>query len=170
MAVIDERERPDYIFVGGEAEVLSAMLDRLRGTFLMKCEGLDEDQLKRRSVLPSELTLFDLLIHLTGAERHWFQSCLLGITLQPLSPVTPDGELEEGDQTPAEVVVQRYLAACEESRRAAAAHSLDEVVPSVTYECPVSLRFITVHMIEEYARHCGHADLLRETIDGATGE
>jgi hypothetical protein len=170
MAFIDGGERPDYIFVGGETEVLSAMLDRLRGTFLMKCDGLEEDQLKRRSVLPSELTLFDLLAHLTGAERHWFQECLLGITLEPLSTVPPDGGLEESGPTPTEVVRQRYLAACEASRRAAAAHSLDEVVPSATYECPVSLRFITVHMIEEYARHCGHADLLRETIDGATGE
>jgi hypothetical protein len=170
MAFIDGTERPDYCFIGDETEVLSAMLDRLRGTFLMKCAGLDEDQLKRRSVLPSELTLFDLLIHLTGAERHWFQSCLLGITLEPLSPVAPDGELDESDPTPTDVVLQRYLAACEESRRCAAAHSLDEIVPSENYECPVSLRFITVHMIEEYARHCGHADLLRETIDGATGE
>jgi hypothetical protein len=68
--------------------------------------------------------------------------------------------------------VRRFLRACEESRSISSARSLDDVVPAARtgYGRPASLRFIAVHMIEEYARHCGHADLLRETIDGEVGD
>jgi len=170
MPLIVGVERSERLFQGDEPEVLWSMLDRLRSTFLLKCEGLDEEELGRRSVTPSELSLFDLLRHLTGAERYWFQQCLLGSVLEPLYMTTPDGEIDPLDPTTAEDVVKRFLTACDESRRIAAVHSLEEVVPSEVYGRPVSFRFIAVHMIEEYARHCGHADLLRESIDGAVGE
>jgi hypothetical protein len=136
----------------------------------MPGEGLDEDQLWRRSVTPSELSLFDLLRHLTGAERYWFQACLGGRELKPLYLTTPDGEIDETDPTPPADIMLNFLAACEESRQIAAAHALDDVVDSGVAGCPVTARYVGWHMVEEYARHCGHADLLRESIDGSVGE
>jgi uncharacterized damage-inducible protein DinB len=161
MAAIKDVQRPDYVYIGSETDVLRRMLDVYRATLLWKCEGLEEDQLRRRSVPPSELSLFELLQHLTGAERYWFQVCVGGRELARA--------FESG--TPAvEDVLAQYLAACEESRRITATHSLDQVSFTPVYERQVSHRFVLVHMIGEYARHCGHADLLRESIDGATGE
>jgi uncharacterized damage-inducible protein DinB len=172
MAVIGKVERPEFSLAGDEAEILWSMLDYYRSTLLWKCAGLNEDQLRRRSVPPSELSLLGLLRHLAGAERHWFQRVLLGRSLEPLYSTTADGEADPLDPTRADEVVQRFLTACDESRNIGSAHSLDEVVPAARtgYGRPASLRFIAVHMIEEYARHCGHADLLRERIDGAVGD
>jgi hypothetical protein len=170
MSAVNGVKRPEILHVGDETEILANMLDRQRATLLWKCEGLDEDQLRRRSVTPSELSLLDLLRHLTGAERYWFHKCLDGRELTPLYATTPDGEIDDTDPTPAGQVVQNYLTVCEESRRIAAAHPLDEVVQSAVAGGPVNARYIAWHMVEEYARHCGHADLLRESIDGAVGE
>jgi hypothetical protein len=161
MAAIKDVERPDYVYIGSETEVLRRMLDHYRATLLWKCEGLDDDELRHRSVFPSELTLFELLRHLTGAEIYWFQHCVDARSFPP----------DFGnDAAPVEDVLERYLAACDESRLITAAHSLEHVVLSEVYGQAVSHRFILAHMIGEYARHCGHADLLRESIDGATGE
>jgi len=172
MAVIDKVERPEFSLTGDEAEILWSMLDYHRSTLLWKCEGLNEDQLRCLSVPPSKLSLLDLLRHLAAMERHWIQRVLLGRNLEPLYSLTPDGEIDPLDPTPAAEVVQRFLIACDESRSIISVHPLDEVVPSARtgYGHPASLRFIAVHMIEEYARHCGHADLLRETIDGVVGD
>jgi hypothetical protein len=170
MAAVHDVERRERQFTGAEGEVLWSMLDFHRSTLLWKCEGLDEEQLRRRSVTPSALSLLDLLSHLTGAERYWFQSCLLGRVLEPLYSTTADGDVDPLDPTPTDEVVKRFLATCDDSRRITSDRSLDEVVYSEVFQCPVSLRGIAVHMIEEYARHCGHADLLREAIDGAVGE
>jgi hypothetical protein len=161
MAVIKDVQRPDYVYIGSETEVLRRMLDHYRATLLWKCEGLDEDQLRRRPVTPSELSLFELLRHLTDAERYWFLHCVAGRDLAAGF---------EPDSAPAKDVLEHYLAACAESRRITEAHALDEVVPSEVYGQPVSHRFVLAHLIGEYARHCGHADLLRESIDGAVGE
>jgi hypothetical protein len=170
MEAITDVKRPEGLYIGDEREILANMLDRQRATLLWKCEGLDEGQLRRRSVAPSELSLFDLLLHLTGAERYWFQRCLDGRDLEPLYITTPEGEIDESDPTPLAGIVQNFLTACEESRRVAAAHAFDEVAYSGVVGCPVSARYVGWHLVEEYARHCGHADLLRESIDGAVGE
>ena len=171
MAAVTDVARPGYLFTGPEPDVAWALLDRLRGTILWKCQGLDEDQLRSRAVAPSSLSLLDLVRHLTEAERYWFQHCVAGRNdLAPLYAITSDGYVDQSDTTPAEDVVSHFLAACAESRRITAAHTLDEVVHSEVYGQQVSVGFIAAHMIEEYARHCGHADLLRESIDGAVGE
>jgi len=170
MVVINKVDRSEHLCVGSETDVLWSMLDYHRSTLLWKCAGLDEEQLRRRSVTPSALSLFELLQHLTSAERYWFQECLLGSSLEPLYSTTPEGEIDPLDPTPVEDVVRHFLATCQESRRIVAVHSLDEIVPSQVWGSSVSLRFIAMHMVEEYARHCGHADLLREAIDGAVGE
>jgi hypothetical protein len=161
MAVIKDVQRPDYVYIGGEAEVLQRMLDHYRATLLWKCEGLDEEQLRRRSVTPSELSLFELLRHLTDAEVYWFQVCVAG---RELARGFEPGSAPAGD------VLTHYLGACAESRKITASYPLDRVTFSVVYGREVSLRFVLAHLIGEYARHCGHADLLRESIDGATGE
>jgi uncharacterized damage-inducible protein DinB len=161
MAAIKDVQRPDYVYVGGETEVLQRMLDHYRATLLWKCEDLDDDQLRQRSVTPSELSLFELLRHLTDAERYWFQVCVAGRQLS--------GGFEPSD-VPVEDVLAHYLAACDESRKITATHPLDQVTFTGVYQHEVTHRFVLVHMIGEYARHCGHADLLRESIDGATGE
>jgi hypothetical protein len=171
MHAIAEVQRPEELYVGGEREILANMLDWHRATLLRKCEGLDEDQLRRRSVTPSELYLFDLLRHLTGAERYWFQVCLDGRRdLKPFYLVTPDGEIDDNDPTPLAGVVENFRVTCDLSRQILAAHSLEDVVHSVVAGAPVSGRYVGWHMVQEYARHNGHADLLREAIDGVVGE
>lgn len=137
---------------------------------MAKCQGLNEEHLKRRSVPPSTLTLLGLVRHMTENERYWFEECLLSRDLSPMYATddSHDGEFDDLDSTPAEEVVQRFLAVCDSSRRIVAMHALDEVAPRSVFG-PVSLRFIGMHLVDEYARHCGHADLLRQAIDGAVG-
>lgn len=170
MQTISDVQRPAELYVGDEREILANMLDWHRATLLWKCEGLDEDQLRRRSVMPSELFLLELLRHLTGAERYWFQTCLDGHRPEPLYLLTPEGEIDDDDPTPLAGVVENFRATCEKSRQVLAAHSLDEVVDSAVAGGPVNARWIGWHVVQEYARHNGHADLLRESIDGAVGE
>ena len=161
MAAIKDVQRPDYVYIGSETEVLPRMLDHYRATLLWKCEGLEDEQLRQRSVTPSALSLFELLRHLTDAERYWFQVCVAGRNLE--------GGFEP-DEAPVQDVLAHYLEACEASRQITASHPLDQVTFTGVYRQEVSHRFVLAHMIGEYARHCGHADLLRESIDGATGE
>jgi hypothetical protein len=158
MSIIDNVKRADRRYLGEESEVLRGMLEFHRSTFLWKCEGLTEEQLKLRSVAPSELSLFELIVHLTGVERFWLQEVFLG------------GGLEDLQSTPASIAIANFLAACDVSRVILETGSLETVVYSVVFERDVNLRFIYMHIIEEYARHNGHADLLRESIDGAIGE
>jgi hypothetical protein len=170
MQTIPAVERPAELYIGDEREIMANMLDWHRATLLWKCEGLDEDQLRRRAVVPSELFLFDLLRHLTGAEQYWFQVCLDRQRPEPFYRLTPEREIDDNDPTPLAGVVENFRATCERSRQILAAHSLDEVVHSVVTDAQVSGRWIGWHVVQEYARHNGHADLLRESIDGAVGE
>jgi hypothetical protein len=158
VTVVDKVERADRCYVGEESDVLGGMLEFHRSTFLWKCEGLTEVQLKRRSVPPSELSLFELMVHLTGVERFWLQDTFLS------------DDLVDQQSSPVEVAVTHFLEACEVSRAILEAGSLETVVYSVVFKRDVNLRFIYLHIIEEYARHNGHADLLRESLDGMTGE
>ncbi|MFF5289176.1 DinB family protein [Paractinoplanes globisporus] len=166
--VIPRIDRPRRTLNGSWQEVIASNLDYHRATFLWKCAGLTEGQLRRRP-LPAQLTLLGLMRHLQGAERYWFQ--------RRLADTTPNfypyqGEWnDETDPTPAGVVYADYLAACQESRDvfAKVTEDLDREVPNPEFG-EADVRFVLAHMIEEYARHVGHADLLREAIDGATGE
>ncbi|MFI5693245.1 DinB family protein [Kribbella sp. NPDC051586] len=144
-----------------------ALEDRLefqRTTLLMKCGGLEPEQLALRSVPPSTLSLLGLVRHLSAVEA-WFHS----YDGQPDHQYFWDyGSTESGDVdiTKAADDLASYLASVARSRAAVAGRSLDEASPGEDY----TLRWIYLHMIEEYARHNGHADFLRERIDGATGE
>lgn len=156
--------------VGDEREVLTAYLDWHRATFELKCAGVPVDRLSTKLVPPSDLTLHGLLRHLTGVERWWFRIQFAGEDVPHLyySDDDPDQDFEtlDGDVADAFAV---WRAECERSREIVAASPLDATGIRQATGQPVSLRRILVGMIAEYARHNGHADLLRERIDGTTG-
>ncbi len=165
-----ERIRPpDH---GDENTVLPAWLDYYRATLLVKCAGLTLEQLGRRAVAPSSLSLLGMLRHMTRVEQLWFDVRFAGhdVTRYYVDPNDLDAEFNDLDSAPLDDVVDGYRGACARSRELAAGHSLDERVKTIEHHADVDLRCIYIHMIEEYARHCGHADLLRECIDGATGD
>jgi uncharacterized damage-inducible protein DinB len=149
--------------VAGEKQTLCDFLDYLRAAIDRKASGLDEAA-ARRSPVASGTSLLGLVKHLTFVEVMWFQWSFAGSDV-PL----PSGELEPGDTTTS--VLDAYRAACRRANEIVAAHDdLDEVCARKApgYE-PLSLRWLLVHMVEETARHAGHADIIREQIDGATG-
>lgn len=157
--------------VGGEREVLTAFLDWHRATFEAKCSGIPPERLSEKGVTPSGLSLHGLLRHLSGVERWWFRMQFAGEDLPHLyySDDDPDQDFEalDGDVEEAFAV---WRAECERSREiVAGAPSLDATGRERLSGEPVSLRVILVKLIAEYARHNGHADLLRERIDGSTG-
>jgi uncharacterized damage-inducible protein DinB len=162
--------RSDPPRVAEERAMYESWLAFHRGTLLWKCAGLSDDQLKVASVSPSNLTLLGLVRHMAEVERSWFRSRLAGLALPDLYCSDDD---EDGDfDNVADAVVEQDLATFRDECRAA-----DEAVRGKTLDAifddgrgPISLRWIYVHMIEEYARHNGHADLIRERIDGATGD
>jgi uncharacterized damage-inducible protein DinB len=170
-----ERRDPDQ--AADEVTTMSQFLDYHRATLLMKIEGLTQEQLGLR--LPtSELTLAGLVKHLAYVEDSWFQEDMLGRPLpEPWlsAPFAEDRDWElhsAPDDTPEELVAL-YQAACERSRavvRDVGDLSTLSVAKSRHNGEPFSLRWIVLHMIEETARHNGHVDILRESIDGVTGE
>ena len=165
--------RTDPPFVAGEREMLDAWLDFHRATLLYKCAGLDDDQLRRRSVPPSSLSLLGLVRHMTEVENNWFGRTLAGRDIAPLyySDDDEDGDFDNVDAADLAADMAAFRDAVADARRTAAGHGLDDIAARLRRgEHEVSLRWILVHMIEEYARHNGHADLIRERIDGAVGD
>jgi len=151
-----------------ERASLETWLDYHRATLLRKCAGLEPEQLAQRSCPPSSLSLLGLVRHMTIVEP-WFHD----FDDQPAldlycSDEWPDGEFDLVDPARAAEDLAAYRASVERSRAAVAGRSLDDLASGT--RAPTSLRWIYQHMIEEYARHNGHADLIRERIDGATGD
>ncbi|MBT2447992.1 DinB family protein [Streptomyces sp. ISL-43] len=171
--MIDEqRTRP--VLVGDERATLTSVLQWQRDTLMMKCAGLTDEQLRRKAVAPSGLSLLGLVRHLAEVERGWFRNIVGGEDVRGYFPKNEAGERTEfhvDDPHVADVAgsFKIWEDTCERSRAIVdAAESLD-VTGSYDGQ-PYSLHYILAHMIEEYARHNGHADLLREVIDGTTGE
>ncbi|MGH3392743.1 MAG: DinB family protein [Actinomadura sp.] len=164
--------RVDPPNTGDERTQLEGWLDYHRHTLLTKCAGLTAEQLTRRSVEPSSLSLLGLVRHMTEVERAWFRVRFAGERLDPLyyDKSNPDGDFDDVDAADAARDFEVFTREVESARAAAAGHSLDETFVHPRLEVEMDLRWIHLHMIEEYARHNGHADLLRERIDGATGE
>ncbi|WP_139983446.1 DinB family protein [Nocardioides litoris] len=160
----------------GEAEALLGALHRNRRTFAWKTGGLTAEQLGR-TLAPSTLTLAGLVKHLALVEDHYFTHQLLGEDYPGVwAPMAAEADWEWNSavhDTPEELRAL-WLAAVERSERAVETvlreHDLDHRVAQPDGHEPFSLRRVLVDMIEEYARHTGHADLLRESIDGLTGE
>lgn len=153
----------EQVAAGGEREVLETFLDLYRAIVVRKVAGLSAEAARRRLV-PSSTTIAGLVRHLASVEREWFGGVLAE---RPVAGAAGDG-WNVDDVTDVETLVADYERACAESRRVAARFALDDTVPMPRLG-RVSLRWIYVHLIEETARHAGHADILREQLDGATG-
>jgi uncharacterized damage-inducible protein DinB len=160
--------------LGDERSVLVEYVRLYRLTLEMKCAGLDAEQLARRSVPPSTMSLLGLIRHMTDVERHWFRRVMAGEDAPPL--YWTDGEADvdwTGAIADPEVVARAWDAWRSEVGYAERyVNGADDLGIRGTMRDgkTVSLREVLVHMVEEYARHCGHADLLRERIDGRIGQ
>jgi len=169
----DEDPRNAAAAPRGERETVLQYLRHYRLTFEMKCDGLDAEQLARRSVPPSTLSLLGLLRHLAKVEHSWFRRVIEGEDLPRLYWSEDDHDLDfNGAVADPSVVTEAW-----ESWRREVAHAeqVEAALPSWDVEVDVhgemgEVRDILVHLVEEYARHVGHADLLRECIDGRTGQ
>jgi hypothetical protein len=151
--------------------MLTVWLDYQRATLLWKCERIDGTALVRRGVPPSPLSLLGLVRHMAYVEWHWFDHVFSGSASPAPLSVAEDHDADFNDVEPSRAMadIELFERQCAVSRTIVGnADSLDALAASANM--PISLRWIMVHMIEEYARHNGHADLLREQIDGAVGE
>ena len=169
VTVSTERVGPPV--TGGEREMLRAFLDFHRATLAMKCDGLSDEDLRRRSMPPSTLTLLGLVRHLAEVERTWFRRV---INAEDISLVwSEEGEFQAAYDASAATRAEAFAAwqgEVEHSRRIElAAESLDVTGYQPRWGEDVSLRLVMLHLIHEYARHNGHADFLREGIDGTVG-
>jgi len=167
---LDDPRRHEPAFVLPEREMLEEWLEFHRITLLMKCEGLSDEQRKRRAIPSSMLSLHGLVRHMAEVERNWFVRVLLRAPETGHYFATPgveDSELVPLDQAVWEDDLEVWREACNASRTSASHKQLDDTGLRRGQHC--TLRWIYVHMIEEYARHNGHADLLRELVDGTVG-
>lgn len=141
-----------------------------RDTLAWKCDGLTDEQLRERSVPPSSMSLIGLVRHMAEVERNWFRRVLSGEDAPGLyySDDDPDGDFDNVATATRTEAFAAWEAECDNARTVAARMELADVGTRRGEE--VSLRWVLVHMIEEYARHNGHADFIRERIDGATGD
>ncbi|MFI7693905.1 DinB family protein [Nonomuraea sp. NPDC049655] len=179
MTEFDEQGRPEPPFMGDETETLLGFLDFLRATLEWKCSGLDAAGLGA-TIAASPMTLGGMLKHLAYVEDHWFSRRLHGNDLNaPWDTVDwtadPDWDWHSAAHDSPDELRALWRDAVARSRaltaEALAAGGLDQPAqrPWPDGRRP-HLRWILVHMIEEYARHNGHADLIRESVDGQTGE
>jgi uncharacterized damage-inducible protein DinB len=179
MSNLDEHGRPEPPPAAGEADTLLGFLDFQRATLAWKCSGLDADGL-RSTVGASSMTLGGLLKHLALVEDGWFSRSLHGQERQPPWDTVdwdadPDWEWHSAAEDTPEQLFALWQEAVDRSRRltaeALADGGLDRLARRTWPDGTApSLRWILVHMIEEYSRHNGHADLLRESVDGEVGE
>ncbi|WP_175411775.1 DinB family protein [Streptomyces sp. TRM64462] len=164
----DERKLPDG--AAGEREMLEGWLEFHRATLAVKCQGLDEQQVREASVPPSDLTLLGLVRHMAEVERGWFRKVMTGEDAGPIYYTDEDRDRDfhpREDETWEEAYAT-WQAEIARSREIATASLDDLAVGKHRLSETFNLRWIYTHMIEEYARHNGHADLIRERIDGAT--
>jgi uncharacterized damage-inducible protein DinB len=169
MTTIERTEPP---LKADERTMLVAWLEYHRATLASKCEGLTDDQLRTRSIPPSALSLLGLVRHMAEVELNWFRFWLAGEKPNPRYADEEEWDVDDADVAEA---FDYWRSECNHAREVLATFdSLDAVgadQPSDTDpQSGFSARWVVVHMIEEYARHNGHADLLRELIDGTTGD
>jgi uncharacterized damage-inducible protein DinB len=171
--VTDAVERPRAPTTGDERATLTGFLDHYRATLAMKCHGLTPEQLATRASPPSPLSLLGVVRHLADVERGWFRRFAQEETVPRYSDAAdPGGDFDNalGDAATVQEAFAFWQAETEHARDVTAAAELDQTFVHPRLGSTISLRWVLVHMIEEYARHCGHADFLRERIDGVTGE
>ena len=163
----DNRVEPPE--AAGELETLTGFLDYFRATVVMKASGLSDAEGAKR-LLPSLTTVSGLVQHLTDVEGFWFRGRMDG---QPdvrtrWSAEDPDGEFRVSEQDSLAGIIAGYEAACEQSREVLRRYGLDDRCRGG--DGKQNVRWVLVHMIEETGRHCGHLDILRELLDGSTGD
>ena len=173
--VVAERKetRSNGPMTGGERAVLDHWLDLYRETVMLKIAGLTAELLAYRPFPPSSMSLIGVVRHLTEAEAYWLRSVLLDEQNVPdyyATPTNQDGNFDDANATTAAADVAAYEATLSVTRANAAAWT-DLAVPvlGLRQGQQVSLRWILVHLLEEYARHLGHMDIVREQVDGRTG-
>jgi uncharacterized damage-inducible protein DinB len=154
---------------GGEKEVLAGFLDHYRSVLLEICEGLSEEQL-RRPMVPSGTSLLSMVKHLAYVERGWFQESIADEPYDyPFAVDDPEAEFRIEPGETAEDIFELYRQSCERSREALAAASLDDMVQNPDRRADYNVRWVVIHMLEETARHAGHADIIREQLNGTVG-
>jgi uncharacterized damage-inducible protein DinB len=163
-----ERSEPQYELP--ERAMLEEWLDYHRATLEWKCEGLSAEQLRERTVPPSSLSLLGLVRHMADVERNWFRRALAQQDAPGIfwTVDNEDGDFDDVDDASVQEAFDAWHNEIDHARRIAAGMELDDT--GIRRGEKVTLRWVYVHMIEEYARHNGHADFLRERIDGATGD
>jgi len=159
----------DGPLTGNDRPMLEGYLNWQRATLLNICAGLTGEQLARQPVPPSNLSLLGLVRHLAKVERTWFSQRALGKPVEPMydPALGKDADFEDLDPAEAPGALQRLQDEWAASNKAAARLSFE--APVAAGEDVLSLRMVYVHLIGEYSRHNGHADLLRQSIDGTTG-
>ncbi|WP_027341773.1 DinB family protein [Hamadaea tsunoensis] len=166
-----EVNRTDPPRHGEERTQLDAWLDYHRETLLLKCAGLNDAQLRSRSVPPSTLSLLGLVRHMADVERWWFRRQFEGAAIPGVywSDAEPGADFDGVNTADVRADFAAYTEEVNAARATAAGRALDETFTDHRGDT-FDLRWVYLHMIEEYARHNGHADLLRQLIDGTTGE
>ncbi|MEV6518469.1 DinB family protein [Micromonospora chalcea] len=166
-----ETERIGPPLLGGERESLRAFLDFHRATLALKCEGLTDEQLRRQASPPSTLSLLGLVRHMAEVERTWFRRVIAAedvpLVWSDSSDFQQAYDARDADVAEAFAAWRREIEHARRIEREAA--SLDVTGHQARWGEDVSLRLVMLHMLHEYARHNGHADLIREAIDGAVG-
>ena len=154
----------------GERECLVGYLEHYRGTLALKCDGLSAEQLASRAVPPSNISLLGLVRHMARVEQSWFRRIIEDKLDVPRLFQEEDGgfDFEDADDDLVRASHELWQSEISYAREVFERTDLDQVVD--VHGDPTEVRDIIVHMIEEYARHCGHADLVRECIDGRTGQ
>lgn len=166
--------RTDDSFRSGERDLLLWFLDEYRRVLARKAEGLTDEQARITASPPSDLTLLGLIRHMAKVERIWFRERLTGEDVPRLytGAAHPDGDVDGDFHAPPDATLaeafESYWREIDLADRNIAAVELDDEVE--TQRGTMSLRWMVVHMIEEYARHCGHADMIRQAVDGTTGD
>jgi uncharacterized damage-inducible protein DinB len=159
---------PDGPLTGDDRPILEGFLTWHRALLRRKCAGLTGEQLAKCSVPPSNLSLLGLVRHMAKVERRWFRERIAGQQLEPMydPALGQDADFEDLDPAQAQADYERLVDECRLADEALAAASYDDTIEARAGV--MSVRAVVVHMIEEYAQHNGHADLLRERIDGTT--
>jgi len=163
-----DAQLPEVPLTGDDRPMLEGFLAWHRALLRHKCAGLTAEQLAQCSVPPSNLSLLGLVRHMAKVERRWFRERIADQELAPMydPQLGKDADFEDLDPGRAQADYERFLQECRLADEALASASYEHTITSRMGE--MSVRAVVVHMIEEYAQHNGHADLIRERIDGAT--
>lgn len=173
---MSENLRTDPPLIAGDRESLIGWLDYHRATLAIKCADLTPEQLCRRSIPFTTMTLIGLVRHMAEVERGWFTRTVGGVSEHDAPMIycdretNFDGDFDDVDPASVEADMAMWRTEIATSNQSLAIVGLDDVLHHERNDEDLDVRWVVTHMIEEYARHNGHADLIREAIDGATGE